>query len=154
MVRPIPEGFHTVTPYLTIRGTGEALEFYEKAFGAVEESRQEGPDGRLIHAHIRIGDSPVMMSEEFPEYGAHSPLGLGGSPVTIHLYFEDVDAAWKRAVDAGAEVTMELADQFWGDRFGQLKDPFGHRWSLGQHVEDVSPEEADRRAREFFAQEG
>lgn len=154
MVQAIPEGFHTVTPYLTIRDAAAAIDFYTRAFGAEEVYRQAGPDGRLIHARIRIGNSLIMLSEEFLEWGAKSPLALGGSAVTLHIYSENVDADWDRAVAAGATVTMPLEKQFWGDRYGRVKDPYGHNWSLAQHLEELSPEESDRRAAEAFSQMG
>ena len=140
-VKPVPEGMRTVTPHLVCAGAAEAIEFYKRAFGAVEAARLPGPQGKLAHAMIRIGDSAVMLVDEFPEMGALSPSSLKGSPVTIHLYVEDVDATVARAVKAGAKVTMPVADMFWGDRYGQLVDPFGHRWSVGTHVRDVSTEE-------------
>jgi uncharacterized glyoxalase superfamily protein PhnB len=140
-VKPIPAGMRTVTPHLVCAGAAEAIEFYKRAFGAVEAARLPSPQGKLAHAMIRIGDSAVMLVDEFPEMGALSPTSLKGSPVTIHLYVEDVDATVARAVKAGAKVTMPVADMFWGDRYGQLVDPFGHRWSVGTHVRDVSMEE-------------
>ncbi len=140
-VKPIPEGMHTVTPHLVCAGAAEAIEFYKRAFGAVEMARMPGPQGKLVHAMIRIGDSVVMLVDEFPEMGALSPSSLKGSPVTIHLYVDNADAAAERAVKAGAKITMPVAEQFWGDRYGQLVDPFGHRWSIATHVRDVSPEE-------------
>jgi PhnB protein len=140
-VRPIPEGMHTVTPHLVCAGAAAAIEFYEKAFGANELSRVPGADGKLMHASVRIGDSVVMLNEEMPEWGAFSPKSLKGSPVTIHLYVEDADASFERAVAAGAKVTMPLDDMFWGDRYGKVEDPFGHQWSIGTHVQDVTPEE-------------
>ena len=140
-VKPVPEGMRTVTPHLVCAGAAEAIEFYKKAFGAVEAARLPGPQGKLAHAMIRIGDSAVMLVDEFPEMGALSPSSLKGSPVTIHLYVDDVDATVARAVKAGAKITMPVADMFWGDRYGQLVDPFGHRWSVGTHVRDVSTEE-------------
>lgn len=143
-VKPIPEGMHTVTPHLVCAGAADAIEFYKRAFGAVQAARLPGPQGKLMHAMIRIGDSAVMLVDEFPEMGALSPQSLKGSPVTIHLYVEDVDATVARAVKAGAKVTMPVADQFWGDRYGQLVDPFGHRWSVGTHIRDVSMEEAQQ----------
>ncbi len=138
-VNPIPEGMHTVTPHLICAGAGDAIDFYKKAFGATETSRMPGPGGKLIHASIRIGDSAVMLVDEMPEWGSLGPKVLKGSPVVIHLYVEDVDAFTARAVAAGAKVTMPVADMFWGDRYGQLEDPFGHRWSVATHVRDVSP---------------
>ena len=140
-VKPVPEGMHTVTPHLVCAGAADAIEFYKKAFGAVEEGRLPGPNGRLMHAMIRIGDSAVMLVDEMPEWGALGPKALKGSPVTIHLYVEDVDAVVKRAVAAGAKITMPLEEMFWGDRYCKLEDPFGHRWSVATHIRDVSREE-------------
>lgn len=140
-VKPIPEGMHTVTPHLVCAGASDAIAFYIKAFNAIEVGRIAGPQGKLIHGAIRIGDSTVMLVDEFPEMGAIGPKSLKGSPVTIHLYVEQVDAAFERAVAAGARIKMPLADMFWGDRYGVLEDPFGHYWSLATHVRDVSPEE-------------
>jgi len=140
-VKPVPEGMHTVTPHLICAGAADAIEFYKKAFGAVEGGRLPGPNGRLMHAMIRIEGSAVMLVDEMPEWGALGPKSLKGSPVTIHLYVADVDAFVKRAVGAGAKVTMAVADQFWGDRYGMLEDPFGHLWSVATHVRDVSAEE-------------
>jgi PhnB protein len=138
-VNPIPEGMHTVTPHLVCAGAAQAIDFYKKAFGATETSRMPGPGGKLIHASIRIGDSAVMLVDEMPEWGSLGPKALKGSPVVIHLYVDDVDAFTARAAAAGAKVTMPVADMFWGDRYGQLEDPFGHRWSVATHVRDVSP---------------
>jgi uncharacterized glyoxalase superfamily protein PhnB len=132
---------HSVTPHLICAGAADAIEFYKKAFGAVEEARLPGPGGKLMHAMIRIGDSAVMLVDEMPEWGALGPKSLKGSPVTIHLYVEDADAFFARAVKAGAKVTMPIDDAFWGDRYGKLEDPFGHSWSVGTHVRDVSMEE-------------
>src|SRR5439155_974348 len=143
-VKPIPEDMHSITPHLVCAGAASAIEFYKKAFGATEKGRLPGPDGRLMHAAVRIGDSTVMLVDEMPEWGALGPKALKGSPVTIHLYVDDVDAVVARAVKAGAKVTMPVADQFWGDRYGQLEDPFGHRWSVGTHVRDVSPQEMQK----------
>ena len=140
-VNPIPEGMHTVTPHLVCAGAGAAIDFYKKAFGATETVRMPGPGGKLMHASIRIGDSAVMLVDEMPEWGSLGPKALKGSPVVIHLYVDDVDAFTVRAVAAGAKVTMPVADMFWGDRYGQLEDPFGHRWSVATHVRDVSPAE-------------
>lgn len=140
-VKPVPHGMHSVTPYLVCAGAANAIEFYKKAFGAVEEARLPGPDGKIMHAMIRIGDSAVMMIDENPERGMLGPKSLKGSPVTIHLYVENADATVERAVKAGAKVTMPLEDQFWGDRYGQLEDPFGHHWSVATHVRDVGMEE-------------
>ena len=137
----IPQGMHSVTPHLICAGAAKAIEFYKQAFGAVEQARLPGPDGRLMHASVKIGDSQVMLVDEMPEWGALGPKSLKGSPVTIHLYVEDVDSFVARAVKAGAKVTMPLADQFWGDRYGKLEDPFGHHWSVATHQRDVTPEE-------------
>jgi uncharacterized glyoxalase superfamily protein PhnB len=143
-VKPIPDDMHRVTPHLVCAGAAKAIEFYKKAFGAVEEARLPGPDGRLMHAVIRIHGDAVMLVDEMPEWGALGPKSLKGSPVTLHLYVEDVDAFVKRAVDAGAKVTMPVDDMFWGDRYGKLEDPFGHHWSVATHVRDVSLEEAQK----------
>lgn len=140
-VRPIPEGYRTVTPHLVCDKAGEAIDFYKKAFGAVELARMPGPDGRIMHAELRIGDSPIMLADAFPEFGSQGPLALKGSPVTIHLYVNDADAAWARALEAGARPTMELADMFWGDRYGQVADPFGHLWSIATHKRDMTDEQ-------------
>jgi PhnB protein len=140
-VKPIPDGMHTLTPHLVCDGAAAAIEFYKTAFGATEESRLPGPDGRLMHAQVRIGDSAVMLVDEWPDMGAVGPKKLKGSPVTLHLYVTDVDAAYKRAVDAGATARMPPADMPWGDRYGQVQDPFGHQWSLATHQRDLTPEE-------------
>ena len=134
---PVPPDMHSVTPHLVCRGAADAIAFYVKAFGAVELARLPGPDGRLMHAMVRIGDSPLMLVDEYPEQGGASPVALKGSPVTLHLYVPDVDAAFARAVAAGARATLPVADMFWGDRYGRLEDPFGHQWSLATHVRDV-----------------
>ena len=151
-VKPVPEGMHSVTPHLICAGAAEAIEFYKKAFGAVEEARLPGPGGRIMHAMIRIGDSAVMLVDEMPEWGALGPKSLKGSPVTVHLYVENADATVERAVKAGAKVTMPLADQFWGDRYGKLVDPFGHHWSVATHVRDVSMEEAQQAMKKMAVQ--
>ncbi|MBE0619790.1 MAG: VOC family protein [Burkholderiales bacterium] len=140
-VKPIPENMHSVTPHLVCAGAADAIEFYKKAFNAVEGGRLPGPQGKLMHAMIRIGGSAVMLVDEMPEWGSLGPKALKGSPVTIHLYVEDVDAVVARAVAAGAKITMPVADMFWGDRYGKLEDPFGHHWSVATHLRDVSPEE-------------
>ncbi len=140
-VKPIPDGMHSVTPHLICAGAADAIEFYKKAFEAVETSRLPGPQGKLMHAAIRIGDSTIMLADEFPNWGSLGPKSLKGSPVVIHLYVENVDEFVARAVAAGAKNTMPIADMFWGDRYGQLEDPFGHRWSVATHVRDVSQEE-------------
>jgi len=143
-VKPIPEGMHTVTPHLVCAGATEAIEFYQKAFGATELSRVPGENGKLMHASVRIGDSVVMLNEEMPEWGAFGPKSLKGSAVTIHLYVENADAVFEQAVAAGAKITMPLDDMFWGDRYGKVEDPFGHQWSIGTHVRDVTPEEMQK----------
>ena len=140
-VDPIPKGMTAVTPHLVCEGAAEAIEFYKKAFGAVEEVRMPGPGGKLMHAVIRIGGSAIMLVDAAPEWGMLGPKALKGSPVTIHLYAVDADAFVARAQKAGAKVTMPVADMFWGDRYGTIEDPFGHHWSVGTHVRDVSPEE-------------
>lgn len=145
-VKSIPEGYHTATPYLIVKSAAKAIEFYKKAFGAEEMMRMLQPDGRIGHAEIKIGDSPIMLADEFPEKGASSPQSLGGSPVSILLYVEDVDAMFAQAVAAGAAVQRPVADQFYGDRTGGVIDPFGHVWYIATHKEDVSPEEMKKRA--------
>lgn len=146
-VRAIPEGMHSLTPHLICRGAAEALDFYVRAFGAVELVRLPGPDGRLMHATLRVGDANLMLVDEMPEWGALGPLALGGTPVTLHLYVDDVDASFQRAVAAGATPKMPPADMFWGDRYGQVIDPYGHRWSIATHVRDVPPEQMLEAAR-------
>lgn len=144
--KPIPEGYHTATPYLIIKGASKALDFYKKAFGATELLRMPQPDGRIGHAEIKIGDSPIMLADEFPEMGARSPQALGGSPVSIMLYVDDVDSFSKQAVAAGMKVVRPVKDQFYGDRSGSFEDPFGHQWHISTHVEDVAPGELQKRA--------
>jgi len=148
-VKPVPDGMHTVTPHLVCAGAADAIEFYKKAFNAVEGGRLPGPNGRLMHAWIRIEGSVVMLVDEMPEWGALGPKSLKGSPVTIHLYVDNVDAFVKRAVAAGARITMPVADQFWGDRYGKLEDPFGHHWSVATHLREVSPEEMQQAMRKM-----
>lgn len=153
-VKPIPEGFHTITAHLVCRNAQQAIEFYKKAFGAEEVMLMRGPGGQgVMHCELKIGDSIIFLCDEFPEMGARSPQALNGTPVTIHLYVRDADATFKRAADAGATVAMPVQDQFWGDRYGKLVDPFGHHWSVAQHIEDVSPEECERRAAAMFGGE-
>jgi uncharacterized glyoxalase superfamily protein PhnB len=149
-VKKIPADMHTVTPHLVCRNAADAIEFYKKAFGAVELGRMPDPagSGKLMHAMIRIGDSPIMMMDEYP--GCTGPQDLAASPVTLHLYVEDVDASFRQAVAAGAESKSEPADMFWGDRYGVVRDPFGHYWSLATHVRDVSPEEAMEAAKKQY----
>jgi len=155
-VKPIPEGMHTVTPHLVCAGAADAIAFYKKAFSAAELMRLPGPQGKLLHAMIRIGDSAlmlvdeaVMLVDESPDWGSLGPKSLKGSPVTLHLYVEDVDATFAQAIAAGAEVKMPLADMFWGDRYGILTDPFGHHWSIATHIRDVSPEQMQQAAQKF-----
>jgi PhnB protein len=145
-VKPIPEAYQGATPYLCIRGAARAIEFYKQAFGATELMRIAQPDGRVGHAELKIGAALFMLADEFPEMGFRSPQALGGSPVTIHIYVEDVDATATRAVAAGAKLLRPVQDQFYGDRSGQFEDPFGHTWSIATHVEDVSPEDMKKRA--------
>lgn len=140
-VKPIPDDMHTITPHLVCANASDAIAFYQKAFGATELNRMPGPDGKLMHASVRIGDSTVMLVDEYPEWGSVGPKTLKGSPVTLHMYVEDADAAFKRAVDAGATVKMAPEDMFWGDRYGVLIDPFGHSWSIATHIRDLTPAE-------------
>ena len=144
-VKPVPDGYHTVTPYLIIDGAARALEFYREAFGATELMRMPGPNGRVMHAEMQIGDSRVMLADEFPDMGYRGPQAYGGTSVTLLLYVENVDAVFQQAVAAGAKVLRPLENQFYGDRSGTVGDPFGHIWSLASHVEDVSPEEMNAR---------
>jgi PhnB protein len=147
-VKPIPEGYHTLTPYLIVKGAGAALDFYAKAFGATELSRMADASGRVGHAEMRIGDSPFMLADEFHEMGAVAPPAGAGHSVSFLVYVPDADAAFARAIAAGARAVRPVQDQFYGDRSGTLEDPFGHQWTIATHVEDVSPEEMERRARE------
>jgi PhnB protein len=152
-VKPIPSGFHTLTPHLVVKGASEAIDFYKKAFGAEKIGRAAGPDGKsLMHVDLKIGDSRLFLVDEFPEMDCRGPQSIGGTPVTIHMYVEDVDAAFSKAVAAGAEVRMPLADMFWGDRYGVLTDPFGHAWSLATHKEDLTAEEIGKRAQAAFSE--
>ena len=146
--RPIPEGYHTVTPYLTIRDAARAIEFYKRAFGAQELMRMPGPGGRIMHAEIKIGDSVIMIGDIFPGMPGRSARSLGGSPIGLHLYVEDADGFVQRAIAAGATETMPLADQFWGDRYGKVADPFGMEWGVAEHVRDVSEEDMMRAAQQ------
>jgi PhnB protein len=140
-VNPIPKDMHTVTPHLVCAGAAGAIEFYKRAFGAVEGARLPGPDGKLMHGMIKINGSPVMLVDENPQWGIIGPKSLKGTPVTIHLYVEDADAFVEKAVAAGAKVTMPVAEQFWGDRYGVIEDPYGHKWSVATHVRDLSMDE-------------
>ncbi|MDO9311649.1 MAG: VOC family protein [Nitrosomonas sp.] len=145
-VKPVPEGMHTVTPHLVCADAAKAIAFYQQAFNATEMMRIPGPGGKLIHACVRIGDSLVMLVDENPQWGCLGPLTLKGSPITIHLQVEDVDAVFDQAVKAGAKITMPVADMFWGDRYGRVEDPFGHHWAIATHIRDVSPEEIQQAA--------
>jgi PhnB protein len=151
-VKPIPDGYHSVTPYLTVRGAAQAIEFYKAAFGAVELVRMPMPDGSIAHAEVKIGDSPVMFGEENPAWGNKSPQALGGTPAGLMIYVDDCDAVFDRAVAAGATVMKPLANQFYGDRSGTVIDPFGHAWTVATHVEDVAPEEMQKRMDAMAAQ--
>jgi len=153
-VKPVPDGYHTVTPYLIINGAAAALEFYKKAFGAIELFRMDAPGGKIGHAEIKIGDSPIMLADEYPDMGYRGPKAIGGTPVSIMLYVEDVDAVFNRTVAAGAKVKQPVKDQFYGDRSGTLEDPFGHVWSIATHKEDLPPEEIGKRAQEWMKQQG
>jgi len=150
MAKAIPEGYHSVTPYLVIKGAADAIEFYKRAFGATELMRMPSPDGRIGHAEITIGDSHIMLADEFPEMGHRSPQSIGGTGVSLMVYLENVDEVFKRALAAGAEQLQPIKDQFYGDRSGTLRDPFGHEWTLSTHVEDIPPEEMRRRAEEYM----
>lgn len=151
-VKAVPDGFHTLTPHLTVRDATRAIEFYKKAFGAEVLHVAPAPGGKVMHAALRIGDSILMLNDEFPEYGGSlAPPATGGSGVALHIYLENVDAAFERAVSAGATVKMPLMDQFWGDRYGTLMDPFGHKWSLATHTRDMSQEEMQQEQAKAFA---
>ncbi len=153
-VKPIPEGYHSVTPYLSVKGAANAIEFYKKAFGATELMRLADPSGKVGHAEIQIGDSPIMLADEYPEMNFRSPQSYGGSPVCLLLYVEDVDARTARAVAAGAKLLRPVKDQFYGDRSGTVADPFGHVWTLATHKEDISPEEINKRFEASMKQHG
>ncbi len=152
-VKAVPDGRHSITPHLVVRDAVKAIEFYQKAFGAEVGGVHKTPDGKVMHAELKIGDSTFFLNDEFPRMGScTSPQSLNGTSVTLNLYRDNIDQLFNQAVSAGATVVMPLTDQFWGDRYGQLKDPFGHSWALGQHLEDVSPAELERRGREAMAQ--
>jgi PhnB protein len=150
-VQPIPDGYNTVSPYLAVDDAERAIEYYKKAFGAEETVRMNAPDGRIGHAELKIGESLLMLSDPFPESSTKPPTELGGTSVSIFMYVEDVDAVVQKAVDQGATVTMEVEDQFWGDRFGSITDPFGHNWSIATHIEDLTPEEIEERGKAAMA---
>ena len=145
-IKPIPDGYRTATPYLIVQGAAQAIEFYKRAFGASELLRMPDPQGRVAHAEIKIGDSVIMLADEHPAVGHRGPRSLGGSSVSILLYVADVDQVFERSVKAGAKAQRPVADQFYGDRAGTLEDPFGHVWTIATHIEDVPPEELERRA--------
>ncbi len=147
----IPTGYHNVVPYITCNNAAESIEFYKRAFGAEELYRMPTPDGKIMHAEIKIGDSVIMLSDEFPAMGAKSPLSAGCNTASLMVYLPDVDASYDRAVKAGAKAAKPPENTFWGDRYGQVIDPSGHRWSLATHVEDVAPAELEKRSREFMA---
>jgi PhnB protein len=149
-VKPIPDGYHSITPYLIIEGAAKAIDFYTKIFGATELLRLPGPDGKLGHAEIRIGDSVIMLADESPQMGNRSPKSIGGSPVSIMLYVEHSDRIFDKAVAAGATIDRPVEDQFYGDRSGTVIDPFGYKWTISTHVEDVSPEEMNKRIAALF----
>jgi PhnB protein len=150
---PVPEGFHTITPHLTVDGAAKYLDFLKRAFNAVEVSRAEGPGGKLLHALVRIGDSNLMFNDNFPEFGSPA-IVQGNWPVTLNLYVPDADASFAQAVSAGCEVVMPMADQFWGDRYGNVKDPFGFVWAIATHLEDLTPAEMHERQLKMFGGSG
>jgi PhnB protein len=150
-VKPVPEGYNTLSPYLAVDDASEAIEYYKKAFGATERVRMNAPDGKVGHAELEVGDSLIMLSDPFPQSSTKPPHELGGTSASVFMYVEDVDAIVKQAVDVGATVTMEVQDKFWGDRFGTITDPFGHVWSIATHVEDLTPEEIEERGKAAMA---
>ena len=150
-VKPIPEGYNTLSVHLAVDDASKAIDYYKQAFGAKERFRMDAPDGKIGHAELEIGDSLLMLSDPFPQSSVRPPKEVGGTSASVGMYVDDVDAVVKQAVDAGATVTMEVDDQFWGDRFGTITDPFGHVWSIATHVEDVSPEDMAERAKEAMA---
>ena len=150
-VKNPPAGYHTITPALVVRNADRAIDFYVEAFGAEEVTRMLGPDGRIMHAELKIGDSHVMLGEENEEWGSKSPLSTNGTPGSLHLYVPDVDASFARALKAGASVRMPVEDAFWGDRYGKITDPFGHEWGIATHVKDMSNEEMERAGKEWMA---
>jgi PhnB protein len=150
-VQPIPEGYDSAIPYLSVENAAEAIEFYKRAFGATERMRMPGPDGKIGHAEIQIGDSIIMLADPFPQANVKPPNQVGGTTVGIFLYVDDVDSVIQDAVDAGASLTSPVEDMFWGDRFGQVQDPFGHQWQIATHVKDVPPDEMAKRAKEAMA---
>lgn len=153
-VKAIPDGYHSVTPYLIVKGADRAIDFYKKVFGAAQRMRMDGPNGTVGHAEIEIDDSIIMLADEFPDMGFRSPQSLGGTGVSLHLYVKDVDACFNRAVAAGANALRPVQDQFYGDRSGTVEDPFGHVWTISTHKEDLSPEELQKRSEAFMKQQG
>lgn len=151
-VQPIPEGYRTITPYLAVDDASAAIDFYQRALGAEERVRMSGPGGSIMHAELQIGDSMIMLSDPLPQASTKPPKELGGTSVSIMTYVEDIDSVYKQAIDAGAESLMEPDDMFWGDRFGSVKDPFGHSWTIATHIEDVSPEEMEERSKQWQEQ--
>jgi PhnB protein len=154
MAKAIPDGYHAVTPYLIVKGASRAIDFYKKVFGASERMRMDGPNGTIGHAELEIGDSAIMLADEFPDMGYRGPKSVGGTPVSLHLYVQDVDSCFNQAVAAGAKALRPVQDQFYGDRSGTLEDPFGHVWSVSTHKEDLSPEELRKRAEAAMKQHG
>ena len=151
-VKPVPEGMHTLNAHITVKDAAKAIDFYKRAFGAQELSRHEVPGGKIMHASIRIGDSTMFLNDEFPEMGSLSPQTVGGTSVALTLYVEDSDAVFKKAVDAGAQIKMPIDDQFWGDRYGCVQDPFGHMWAIATRKEDLTPEQMQERGRKAMAE--
>lgn len=149
-VPPVPPGYHTVTPYITVTDSSEAIDFYKRALGAEEIFRMNGPGGKVMHAEIKIGDSVVMLSDEWPNSGVKAPVNAGCATASLMVYLPDVDASFERAINAGAKSTMAVQDMFWGDRAGQITDPYGHKWMLSTHIEDVAPADMERRQQEFL----
>jgi PhnB protein len=152
MPQPVPEGYSTLQPYLAVEDASAAIDFYQRAFGAKERGRMAGPGGSVMHAELEIGDSVIMLSDPFPQASAKPPKELGGTSVNIMTYVEDTDAAYKQAIDSGATSLMEPDDMFWGDRMSTVQDPFGHTWTIATHIEDVSPEEMQKRSEEWASQ--
>lgn len=150
--QPVPPGYHTITPSLTVRNAAEAIEFYKKALGAEEKMRMASPDGKITHAELKIGDSMIFMNDEMPAWGSKSPQTLGGVPGGFYLYVEDVDKAFERAIEAGGKVTMPVMDMFWGDRMGNFTDPYGFAWTLSTHTQDMTEQELEEGAKQFYAQ--
>ena len=153
MAKAIPDGYNSVSAYLVVKNAGEALDFYQKAFGAETHGRMAGPDGKsTLHAEMRVGNSMVMLTDENPQWDLKSPETLGGTASSLHIYVDDADKAYQRALDAGCTVKAPLMDAFWGDRHGKVQDPYGHTWGIATHVEDVAPDEMEKRAKAFFAE--